>query len=97
MKTISGSELVVGPVELRDLPRRVDAGEAGHADVEEDEVGPVLVDQRHRLGAVLRLGDDLQLGPGLGESRAQLLAHQAFVVGDDGGDGRGVAHPPSLR
>ena len=28
--------------------------------------------------------DDLELGPDLGEARAQLLAHQPLVVGDDG-------------
>ena len=39
--------------------------------------------------AVLRLGDDLELGPDLGQARAQLLAHQALVVGDQRAAGRG--------
>jgi hypothetical protein len=67
--------------QLRDLPRGVDAGQAGHADVEEDDVGPVLVDQCHGLDAVLRLGNDFQVGPDLEQTCAQLVAHQAFVVG----------------
>jgi hypothetical protein len=44
----------------------------------------VLGHQVHGLQAVLRLGDDLQLGPDLGQAGAQLLAHQAFVVGEHG-------------
>ena len=32
----------------------------------------------------LRLGDDLELGPDLGQPRAQLLAQQPLVVGDEG-------------
>ena len=61
----------------------------------------------HRLQAVLRLGDDLELGPDLGEPRAQLLAHQALVIGDEGAGGQGerarrvhafiVAPAPGLR
>ena len=42
----SSSPLVVAVVvdrHLRDLARGFDAGQAGHADVEEDDVGPVLV------------------------------------------------------
>jgi len=51
----------------------------------------MLLDQLHRLGAVLRLGHDLQFGPGFREARAQLFAHQALVVGDHGARGRRAA------
>ena len=92
MKTISGRAravavrlgVVVVDRQLGDRARRLDAGHAGHADVEEDEVGMVLLDQLDRLGAVLRLADDLELGPDLGQARAQLLAQQPLVVGDHG-------------
>ena len=105
MKTISGRQVAVVVLvprarrQLRDLPRRLDAGEAGHADVEEDDVGAVLVDQLHRLQPVARLGHDLQLGPDLGQARAQLLAHQAFVVGQHGArcDRRPRPRVPTLR
>ena len=49
------------------------------------------LDQLDRLHAVARLADDLQLRPDLGQARAQLLAHQALVVGDDRGGGEGLA------
>ena len=49
----------------------------------------VLLGQRDRLGAVLRLADDLELGPDLGQARAQLLAQQPLVVGDDRSRGEG--------
>ena len=97
MKTISAprqggrspaSAPLVVDRQLGDRARRLDAGHAGHADVEEDDVGPVLLGQLHRFGAVLRLGDDLELGPDLGQARAELFAQQPFVVGDHGGVGR---------
>jgi hypothetical protein len=69
MNTISGSRPVVGPSsvgQLGDLARGVHAGQARHADVQEHDVGVVLLGQRHRLQPVLRLGHDLQLGPDLG-------------------------------
>ena len=45
----------------------------------------MLVDQRPPPRApFLASADDLQLGPHLGQARAQLLAHQAFVVGEHG-------------
>jgi hypothetical protein len=77
--------------QLGDRPGRLDAVHARHADVEEDQVGMVLLDQLDRLGAVLRLADDLELGPDLGQAGAQLFAQQPLVVGDhgSGGDGAG--------
>ena len=79
--------------QLGDRPGGLDAVHARHADVEEHEVGMVLLDQLDRLGAVLRLADDLELGPDLGQAGAQLLAQQPLVVGDHGGGGRcGLAH-----
>ena len=39
----AASVVVVDRAQLRDLPRRLDAGQARHADVEEHEVGLVLV------------------------------------------------------
>ena len=61
MKTISAAAPAVAPGvspslgvvlvdrQLRDRARRLDAGHARHADVEEDEVGPVLLGERDRL------------------------------------------------
>ena len=74
----------LGRRQLRDLPRRLHAGEAGHADVEEDDVGAVLRHRLHCLDAVLGLGDDFELGPHLGQAGAELLAHQALVIGEHG-------------
>ena len=86
--------VVVVDRQLGDRPRRLDAGHARHADVEEDDVGTVLLGQRDRLGAVLRLGDDLERGPDLGQAGAQLLAQQPLVVGDDGGRQSAVLMAP---
>ena len=84
--------LGLGDRQLRDRARRLHAGHARHADVEEGDVGVVLLDELHRLGAVLRLGDDLQRRPHLGQARAQLIAHQPFVVGDHRTQGRCRVH-----
>ena len=46
--------------------RQVEPGQAGHLDVEEDDVGREFVDQAQRVEAVGGLGDDAQLGPDLG-------------------------------
>ncbi len=43
-----------------DLAGGLQAGQAGHAHVEDAQVGPRLEGQGHRLGAVLGLGDDLE-------------------------------------
>jgi hypothetical protein len=93
-----GQQLVVVPFagwQLGDLACRVDAGQARHADVQEHDVGPVLLDQGHRLEPVLRLGHDVQVGPDLEQPGAQLLAHQSLVVGQHrarAGWGGGVVH-----
>jgi hypothetical protein len=55
----------------------------GMLDVEEGEVGPQFVDQLHRFLAVLGFADDLQFRPDLGQSGAQQVAHQSFVIGND--------------
>ena len=88
--------LVVGHRHLGDLAGRVDAGQAGHADVEKHDVRPVLGHQRHRLQPVARFGHDLQLWPGLSQAGAQLFAHQALVVGDHGAQ-RGIRHDLNVR
>ena len=80
--------------QLGDRPGGLDAVHAGHADVEEDQVGMVGLDQLDRLGAVLRFADDLEFGPHLAEAGAELLAQQPLVVGDHGGgrERRRLAH-----
>ena len=62
-------------------PRDLEAGEAGHLDVEEDEVGFVPFDGRDRLEAVASLRDHLR-GPELFELKAELLARELLVVDD---------------
>ena len=50
--------------------------------------GSCRVGERERLVAVARLGDDLELGPRLGEARLQLRAQQRLVLGDQRGGHR---------
>ena len=69
-------------LERGNLARGDDAVLRRHADVEEHDFGTVLCDLRDGFDPVLRFRHDLELGPELGETCAQLLAHQGFVVGD---------------
>src|SRR5471030_1659891 len=80
---VGGDEHEVAAVEQH--ARRLDAGQAGHADVEEHDVRLVLAGQRHGLDAIGRLGDDLQPRPRFQQARAQLAAHRFLVVGDQRG------------
>ena len=78
---LSTSTRVAG-TRLRDLPRRLDAVQQRHRDVEDRDVGLVLLGQAHRLAAVARLGDDLPVGPLL-EHLAQPLADDGVIVGEE--------------
>ncbi len=66
-------------IALQEPPGDLEAGEAGHLDVEEDEVGFVPFDGRNRLEAVACLRDHL-LGPELFELKTELLARELLVV-----------------
>ena len=46
-----------------DMARDVEAGQAGHLDIEEQNVGRVLLNRAQRVDAVLRFGAHAQLGP----------------------------------
>ena len=65
----------------RDPLGRGDAVQPGHLDVEDDEVGPVLLGQRDGLLAVARLGDDLEAL--LLEHLLEVQPDQRLVLGDD--------------
>ena len=73
-----------------DALRHLQAGEAGHLDVEEGQVG---LQRRDALGgflAVSRGVHDLQPGPQPGQFGRQRAGQVGFVVGDQAG-GHGVA------
>ena len=59
-----------------------EAVEAGHLDVEEDQVRVVLFDQGEGFEAVLALGDDVHLGKAFEQER-EFVARRPFVVNDD--------------
>ena len=63
--------------------------EAGHLDVEEDEVGVVFLDEVDRFETVFALADEGDFGEGFQE-KGELLARGLFVVDDDGVDGHRV-------
>ena len=65
-----------------------EAVEAGHLDVEEDEIGVVLFNEVDGVEAVFSLGEEMDFGEGF-EEEGELLAGGLFVVDDDGGDGHG--------
>ncbi len=65
------------------------AVEAGHLDVEEDEVGLVGLDRADRLAAVGGGGDDLDIVMRL-QPQLQALGRQRLVVDEDGADGHDV-------
>ena len=85
MLVVRGHEDDVDPPGQR--ARRLDAIHARHADVEERDVGLVGLHGGDGLVAVGRLRDDHELRPRLLQPADQLVAHQALVVGDDGGRG----------
>ncbi len=66
------------------LLRDFEAGHARHLDVEEQDVGRVLVERAQRLDAVLGLGADGELRPQLRERLAELVAQHRLVFGDHG-------------
>ena len=68
---------------------RLDAVHLRHADVEEDDVGFQRLHHRHRFAAVGGFTDDHELRPRFLEALDDLHAHQAFIVGNDGGRGGG--------
>ena len=66
---------------------RLDAVHPGHADVEKDDVGFQALHEGDRLAAIAGLTHDQELGPRFLQAVDDLLAHQAFIVGNDGGGG----------
>jgi len=71
---------------LDELLEDAEAIEAGHLDVEEDEVGIVLFDEVDGVETVFALGQELDFGERL-EEEGEFFAGGFFVVNDDGGDG----------
>ena len=77
---------VAGPVlPLEHLAGHFEPVQPGHLDVQEDQVGGVLVDQRQGVDAVGRLGHDGDAA-GLLQQVAQLVTGELFVVDDEGLD-----------
>ena len=70
---------------LRQVREHLEPGHARHLDVQEHQVGLVLLDGGHRLAAVGALRDDLEVG---GPAQAQLDAapRQHLVIDDDRAD-----------
>jgi hypothetical protein len=58
--------------------------------VEEADVRALRLEQLDGLAAVARLGDDLELGPRLGELPGERLAQERLVVGNERGRARGA-------
>jgi hypothetical protein len=67
-----------------------DAVESRHADVHQRDVEPVSRGELEHLGAVVRLGHDLDVGLGV-EDAPEAAPHERLVVGDQHAD----AHGPS--
>jgi hypothetical protein len=65
----------------------VEAVQAGHLDVEEDDVGRQFVDEAQRLDAVAGVADDAQRRPGGGQLFFEIGQQVRFVVGKQGADG----------
>ena len=74
---------------------RLDAVHPGHADIEKDDVGLMALRKGYCLAPVARLAHDHELGPRILQARNDLFAHQALIVGDDGGRGGRGAHGDS--
>ena len=80
----AGERLVAG-----DPPRGLEAVHDRHADVHQHDVGALAGHERHRLGAVGGLTDDLDVGLTV-EQHREAAAHERLVVGDDHPDRHSV-------
>ena len=61
--------------------QQLEAGEAGHLDVEKQDVHPLPVQKRQRFVGIGRAADDLDAS-GLAEQPRQPLDRQPFIVDD---------------
>jgi len=86
-----GGEDYVGDFEFAfdEFFEDAEAVEAGHLDVEEDQVGVVFFDEVDGFEAVFALADEGDFGEGF-EKEGEFFAGGFFVVDDDGADGHGV-------
>ena len=84
---VRGDEDYVDPAGQR--ARRLHAVHPGHADIEKDDVGLEVLHNRYCLAAIACLAHNHELGPGLLQAGNNLFAHQALIVGNDGGGGGG--------
>jgi hypothetical protein len=66
---------------------QVEAVQARHLDVEEQDVGRQLVHEAQRLDAVAGAADDAQFRPGGGQLFFEVGQQVRFVVGKQGADG----------
>jgi len=65
-----------------------EAMEAGHLDVEEDQIRDVFFDEIDSFHAVFALREEIDLREGF-EEESELFASRLFVVNDDGVNGHG--------
>jgi hypothetical protein len=65
----------------------IEAVQAGHLDVEEDDVGRQFVDETQRFDAVAGASDDAQFRPGERQLFVEVGQQMRFVVGKQGADG----------
>ncbi len=68
---------------VADVARRFEAGLARHLNIEKRQIRAQLAHLIDRLLTIFGLADDAQFGPDFPQSRTQLLAHQALVVGEN--------------
>jgi hypothetical protein len=79
---------------LHDPPGCLEPVDGRHADVHEDDVGPGATRRVDGLGAVLGLGDHVQVVFGL-EDHPKPGAHERLVVRDQDADGHASTPAPS--
>jgi hypothetical protein len=72
---------------VRQPGREVEAVQAGHLDVEEQDVGRQLVDEPQRLDAVAGAARDAQIRPRERQLFFEIGQQVRFVVGKQGADG----------
>jgi len=84
----SGGEDDVGNFEfaLDEFLQDAETVEAGHLDVQEDQVGRVFLDEVDGFDAIFALADERDFREGF-EEEGEFLASGLFVVNDDGVDG----------
>ena len=83
-------------VPAEDVAGRVQAVQAGHGDVHDDDIGRQAPGQGDGRHAVLRLARDFDVSAAVGQAELEALPDDGVVVGDEDADLHGAPSPSGI-